>query len=726
MNYDIFLDESGLFLESSTDANEREKHDSDTGRKFPSQIAGVVCRQGAMTSGNAGLILKSACLVGGLEYTPRFHANEHRGKNGFPLFVKSLCTSLHSKKIQPVRLVNAEGVSFGDRVATYCNILAELLVRVCQQLELEGDSQVSLNVFAAKVVTEDDVKMGITILDSKEYLARIHELFGRVAIANGFSSSRFKWEVRGFELRSAREDHRLQLADVISYASHDEYSPLKKDADATEALVQCLAHFNWTFSCNETLALVRDLSRRESFGPALIALAERATAVGCEAKSLEQYNAMAADVAIALEALPPGMQRPQFQIVTGWLNQVAEQRHDLDSSLRCCRWIQAALCDRQSSASWPTDWLRLVSDTWALTACNHDANTIQGRAFADKIEASAPKLSSRWEFAEDLMFSFIVKAVHQIDCFEHQAAADRMASVVRYYEQLDGFFAAAFEGVFPEKVLSDLRARALGTQLQSEIGLLLTSKGDVDRCRAISDQAISEFRHEGDRSRQWQYRCELEAVVGDWGSARDHLAKSLGLTDASHDAIGNQVQKMPDNIGKAFVLLHWARIGSMSAVVGDRAESSAFLSAFLRTKAQHTPWCVGAHSHYPTHGILRHVAVATAGGGDSKATVESLSRLLKIVEMKPQPIFTMIQIAAHFQCAGLLLESDRKSAEKLILGDKKNVSVIDMIESLLRRVAGVQPMVEEITSSWRHGLESQSKGNLDAVKLLEMGRIVGY
>ena len=94
--------------------------------------------------------------------------------------------------------------------------------------------------------------------------------------------------------------------------------------------------------------------------------------------------------------------------------------------------------------------------------------------------------------------------------------------------------------------------------------------------------------------------------------------------------------------------------------------------------------------------------------------------------MKPQPVFAMIQIAAHLQCAGLLLESDRKSAEKLILGDKRNVSVIDMIESILRKVAGVQPMVEAITSSWRHGLESQSKDNLDAGKLLEMGKIVGY
>jgi hypothetical protein len=564
------------------------------------------------------------------------------------------------------------------------------------------------------------------ILDEKAYLARIQELFARVAIANGFSSSRFKWEVKGFELRSAREDRRLQLADIVSYTSHDDFSPLNKHADASEAMRTSLAAFDWTFSCDETLARVRDLLRRESFGPALIALAERATADGTEAKSLERYNSMAGEVVSALDAIPPGLQKPQLQIVVGWLNQVAEQRHDLDSSLRCCQWMQEVLCNCQSSANWPADWLRLVTDTWALTACNHDANTIQGRDFAIKIGASIPSLSSRWEYADDLMFSFIVKAVHQNDCFDHQAAADRMASVVGYYQQLDGFFAEAFKGVFPEKVLSDLRARALGTQLQSEVGLLLDSKGDLERCRTLSEQAISEFAHEGDRLRQWQYRCELETVAGEWGLAREYLAKSLGLTDASHDVIADHLQALPDDFGKAFCLLHWTRIGSVSAASGDREESASFLSAFRRTKIQHTPWCVGEATTYPAHGILRHIAVATAGSGDSKATIECIGNLRRVVEIKPRPIFQMIQIAAHLQSGGLLLQSDSKTAERLVLGDKKNTKVTDMIAALAMAVDGKQPMVEQILVGWQRDLESQSSSGLESAKLLSMGRIVGY
>ncbi|QDV11472.1 hypothetical protein CA51_13360 [Rosistilla oblonga] len=726
MNYDIFLDESGLFLETSTNVKERGRHENSGDRKFPSQIAGVVCPAGTITSGNAGSILKSACAAGAIEYTPRFHANQHSGSPGFPRLVHSLCQSLLSKKIQPVRLVNAEEVSFGDRVATYCNILAELLVRVCQQLEAEGVAQVSLNVFAATLVTEDDEKTGIATLDAKAYLEKIHDVFARAALANGFKASRFRWQVSGFQIRSAREDRRLQLADVISYTSHDDFRPLAKHPEASQAMRSTLASFNWSFSCDETITRVRDLVRRESHGSALIALAERATTDGIEKKTLERYESLASEVVSALEMLPPVTQKPQFQIIAGWLNQVAEQRHDLDSSLRCCRWMQNALCNREASLDWPADWLRLLTDTWALTACNHDANTIAGRVYAEQVEALVPKLSSRWEFAGDLMFAFIVKAVHQNDCFDHQSAADRMAAVVGYYQQLDGFFSEAFEGVFPEKVLSDLRARALGTQLQSEIGLMLGSQGDLDRCRAISDQAISEFQHDGDRARQWQYRSELETVAGQWDLAREFLAKSLGLSDFSHDSIAEYIQSTPDDVGKGFALLHWSRIGAMSAAAMQRDESNAFVSAFHRTKTQYTPWCIGDHPFYPAHGILRHVSVAIAGAGDSTRTVECVGRLRRLVEVKPRPIFQLIQIAAHLQCAGLLAKSDRKTAEKLIFGEKKSLAVTAMIAAVANNISGGQPKLHEILTGWQSHLNEQAKSGLDAGKLLAMGRIVGY
>lgn len=731
MNYDIFLDESGLFLESSTNVQEREAHAHDDGRKFPSQIAGILCREGVITSGNANSMLKAACNAGGIPYEARFHANEHCNDVGFSSFVDSFCESLGAKGVQPVRLVNAEEVSFGDRVATYCNILAELLVRVCQQLEAQGESPVSLNVYAARVVATDDAKTGIEFIDRSDYFSRIQELFGRAAVANGFNSSRFRWNVASFQIRSAREDRRLQLADVVSYTSHDDFWPLKRHSAANTAMRSALAAFDWTFSCDETLARVLDLVNRESHAVALIALAERATTDGVEKATVDRYETKAREVVSALEGLPPATRNPQFQMIASWLNQVAEQRHDLDSSLRCCQWMQKILCERQSSESWPADWLRLITDTWALTACNHDANTIEGCVFADQIEAIVPKLSSRWEYAEDLMFSFIVRAVHQNDCFKHRDAADRMAAVVGYYESLDGFFADAFKGVFPEKVLSDLRARALGTQLQSEIALLLTSQGDLARCREISDQAISEFQHDRDRSRQWQYRCELEAVIGDWDSARKYLGQSLDLTDATHDAIADCLGAMPDHFGKAFALLHWSRIGAMSVAAQDFSESAAFLSAFRRAKLQHTPWCqgepcVGDMPVYPTHGILRNIAIANAGSGDAKATADSIGCLRRVVEVKPRPVFQMIQIAAHFQCAALLAKSRSQAANKLLFGDKKSVGATVMMDQLAKHVAGVQPMVEKILAGWREEIAAQSESEISPRRLLEMGRMVGY
>ena len=75
MNYEIFLDESGLFLESSSIFDEQETHLKSAGRKFPSQIACVVGRAGAITSGSSNTILRTSTSSAGLEYGPNFHAN---------------------------------------------------------------------------------------------------------------------------------------------------------------------------------------------------------------------------------------------------------------------------------------------------------------------------------------------------------------------------------------------------------------------------------------------------------------------------------------------------------------------------------------------------------------------------------------------------------------------------------------------------------------------------
>ncbi len=730
ISFDIFLDESGLFSEADSFALESGLHENEDQQQFASQIAGVICREGVIKGSTANEILSAACRVSRIEYGPRFHANEHSNDEGFPTFVTSFCEQLKHKKIQPVRLVNDEAIAFGDRISTYCNVLAELLVRVCKQLERDGEPEVSLNVYAAKVVTKDDPKTGIEFMQEIDYLARIREVFGRAAIANGFSASAFKWKVNQFQLRSAREDRRLQLADVVSYSSHDGFRPLRNHQGPESQLRALLADFDWTFSFDETLSSARTFLEQESYARALIAIAERANAPGIDDKSSKRYEEIAEEVVSCMESLTPAMQKPQLQIITGWLNQVAEQRQNLDSSLQICEWIQAKLCDRKGLGELPTDWFRLVADTWALTACNHDANTLRGRFFAERMDTAIPRLANRWEYAQDIMFAFVVRAVHQNDCFEHSEAAERMSAVVGYYESLDGFFADAFKGVFPEKVLSDMRARALGTLLQSQIGLLLTSSENLERCRTISDQAIGEFLFAGDQLRQLQYRCELETIAGEWNTARSYLAKSLGLEDNSHDSISAFLASMPDHFGKAFALLHWSRIGSMAAAAGDQVELQHFVRALDREKLRFSPWCSGEPSaeqsaFYPTHGILRHLSVSVAGTRDFNSVITLLRNLKRVVDGKPRPVFQLIQIASHLQCAGLLISTHSKARE-LIIGDKRNPGAMQLITDLQNQIANVQPFVAAILKAWQKELDIQTTTGLDGSKLLRMGRIVGY
>lgn len=731
MIYDVFLDESGLFLESSSDPKELEQYNTLTSRKFPSQLAGYVCREGGMTSGTAKSILRDSCKAAGIEYSPRFHANEHRGNSQFGAMVQQMCVALRAKNIRLIRLVNAERVSFGDRISTYCNAIAELLVRVCKMLESDGDSQVSLNVYVAKVVTIDDQKSGLEFIEEPEYLARIHELFGRVALANGFNATRFTWRVSSFQIRSAREDERLQLADLISYSTHDNYRPLRNYEQALSNVQSDLRSSDWTFSCDAAIARARELCNRESYAAALIALAERACMNGIATRSINQYRSMSHEIVLVLALLPPSMQKPQFQIISGWLNQVAEHRKDLDSSLQCINWMQKVLCENRPNTNWPTDWLTLMTDTQALIACNHDANTLDAQVFSNRIDSTIPRLAARWEYTDDIMFSLIVKAVHQNDCFNHQNAANQMASVVGYYESLDGFFADAFEGVFPEKVLSDQRARALGTQLQSELALVLAGTGDIGRCRALSDKALSEFAHEGDRLRQCQYRSELEAIAGDWSSAKKWLAQSLGLTDPSHDTIASCIAGMADDsFGKAFSLLHWSRIGAMSALGRDSAEAKDFTSSLGKTKLQHSPWCtgkpcVGSIAVYPVHGILRHLAISAAANRDWDSTAALLSNLKRVVEFKKRPVFQLVEIAANLQCAALLFPSHTK-AKAFVFGDKNRTGAIQLIRKLKTELNVVHLSISKLLEDWLGELDPMEQASLDASKLLVMGRKVGY
>lgn len=727
MIYDVFIDESGLFIETSTAAADRVKSHKDK-NKFPSQLAAAICESGRITVANARTLIERSLTKAGLPIEHDFHATsiKSRSKPGFDRFVESLVAELRAASFQPARIVNEEGVSFGDRVANYTNILAEFLVRVCRQLSINSKEEVKLNVFAAKVRGDEDEQGVFEIFAQTEYVNRVREYFARAAVANGWSGASAKWKIGTFQLASGKDDPRLWLADAVSNSSHNNFATIGEGAGL--ALKNALTAYDWTLSFDQTLQLTSELIEREAFGLAIISLAERIDSEATSEEANKAYLSQVRGIVPRLNAMPPSVKYPQLQIILGWLQQLVELRSDPARSIRICGWLEQELCNVTGSTFdiVVNEWLRLAITTWALTACNHDGDTTAARMYADQVDAILPRVTGRWEFISDIMQAIVAKGVHQNDCFEHAVARDSLAKVVKYYQDLGGFFGDAYPELFKSPIRSDQCGKALGTKLQSETFLLLSGLGQFEEARATSDAAIAEFASNADRNRQYQYRSEVEAIAGDWAVARRYLAMSFEISSHSHDALAAHIRTIVHPVAQGFALLHWTRVGGMAAVAGAAQELSDFKVALLREKLEYNEWVQGKVLTYPCHGILRRIACVFAAVGDVNATLTALGRLDSLVQSKPRPIFRLIEIAALMQCAGLLANKDSEKAIALLLGTKNKRGVLERIRSLKADTGSNLPRFGEILSSWEQQVGDIENANTVELSIAAIAASVGY
>src|SRR5689334_2347733 len=132
--FDLFLDESGKFYENSYEPDE-VRAATDKGKKFYSQLAGLLAPADEFTDDAAEEILKKAFAkarwtlprVVHMEKIVKVAAAQNRValfKRGYNELIKELLRRLKVKGWQPVLLVNREGVSYGGMSQTYPSLVA--------------------------------------------------------------------------------------------------------------------------------------------------------------------------------------------------------------------------------------------------------------------------------------------------------------------------------------------------------------------------------------------------------------------------------------------------------------------------------------------------------------------------------------------------------------------------------------------------------------------------
>ncbi len=725
MNYDVFIDESGLFTETSTDPGDRIVEHKRR-RKFPSQLAGVIAPEGQLTADAAWELFEPACAEANVTVGEEFHSTKvkKRGHGIFDKLVVATCESLERAKIQPFLIVNRERVRFGDRKANYVNILGELLVRVCKQMDREGGQSLTLNVFQAGVKNSEFEEGSLPFWEHDDFRPTLQTVFQRAGIAAGWAKESAKWQLGTFKFRSGKKDERLWLCDLISNASHDNFKTVS--GGAANALKRVLAEYDFSLSFDTTLEQVRQLTDRQAYAVAMVQLVEQVLSPWSSKESRAAYASEFDRVAEQLIDLPPLARGPQMQTILGWLHQTADDRQRLNDATAACKWIEDRLVEKHEAAMTQKDatlasWLRLGISTAWLTACNHGGNLVEGKQSFDAIEAEIPKIAGRWEFASDLMRAIVVQAVHLNDCFEHKLVCEKMDLVADYYRNLGGLFSDAYGDVFPDSIRSKVCGEALGTKVQSETFLLLAGERTVDAVRETSEQAIEQFSDEDDRRRQFQYRSEVEAIAEQWQTAREYVAKGIGSSAVNHTGLAEYIANLPED-EQGFPLLHWTRIGGMAAVAGDADEFQDFAAAWRTSRFDQSNWLDGEIAFYPTHGILRRLACIYAALGDDAKVIETLRSLRSVVKANPTTLFELIEVAAVLQTAGLAGRRDPSLMTRILSGTKNDPAISELIKKLVKDAAASQPKIAALASQWVELLA----GTPSPAQLVDAAKVVAY
>jgi hypothetical protein len=688
---DLFLDESGSFAPLRGI------------EKFASQVAGFLAPAGSFTENDAEGVLERAFRATGTKLPAVVHGTElfrdlpaEGRRANYCKIIEELVRELRDKGLQPVRVVNEEDIRYFHRLDSQVNITAELVTRIADRVSTERTG-LQINVHPART----SLGAGRGSITRKAYAEALHVQTSFALARRGLPLE--QWNVKVGEIVAAEKSRRLQIADLISHASHAGFSPLHPAT--AKVLREYLEEFDFTLAIPFVLDFVNDCLAVGSIGSAIQALGERVVSRQLSSQLRAGTKAANTRIVDALTKLRTGARDSHLSQLLNWIEQLVQQRGDLDLTIATIHWIinaiEQPLCERLPPGS--LEWFSFGIRAWLLTALNHTGRFSEGHDVSAQMEALVGKLAGQWEHSSILMGGLITVAVHELDRRDFAKARARAEAVAEFYGNLAGLFVDAMPGVFPKIVRSNLRGKALGTALQAYI---LDSDATADhfaKARALSDEALAEFSAPDDVARQRQYRSQLEARAGDFSAARMMLAGSLGHEESDHEGIASSIALLP-HASMGFPLLHWLRIGAEASLSGLTEEAEAFLNAFKGSELQHSPWCRGEVRQFPVHGILRHLATAHARAHNESVALYALNRLDALDSTRQAPALTLIHCATIAAVTALLRPGQELPSRPLFRKDSRGLQ--KLVEELQAKTSGMELLQVELRQ-W-----SQLLGNI--------------
>lgn len=737
--YYLFLDESGEFMETSTNPKERRKGER---QEFDSQIVGFLAPKRPGVSSEAQRVMNDCFDAAKMKRSEVFHAREATTTFTLNAMIQKLIEIMPPLNWQPVRLVNQEKIPYGDRIATYTNMVAELALRLFQEKAKHSEDRVILYFTGDLVALDEITREGHhKNIPKHEYKKRIDEYLRIAAVRRGLAKEQLKWDLPSITLDKASKIPALQICDLLSYASHADY---RRCSPQTIPLLKgAFGPYDQTMVTRDLLERVDYLIEEQTFGVALLMLAENMYDEENHGYPREGASNRLQHILTRLAQIGVRGRDSHLTILIAWLDQLIGQQRLNKAGYLIARWlldnVDAPLRVNLKAIEEETtiDWFTFAVRRWALTAANHQGALRDAQEELLAMQQLQPSLAKQWDRIPLLMDGFIVQAVHQTDCFDFRLAAKQMGWVTESLKLQSQSLQKLMPEAFSGHLQYDIRAKALGTLLQCLTLAGFKDAGELGRARAISDEAIAEFSSLDDKARQYQYRCHLETIALNFPQARKYLIKSLSPheedpTNTSHSKIKYLLSTYPDKTSLIyrFALSHWLRLGAFAFLHGEDRERNEFVNAIERSTFFESEWCTGGKSDWPAHNILRFVAVIQTSQGKIDQALETIQCLQDITPIDENHlIIPIISLAAQAEVAALMWGLPASSR---LLDNSQDMpkGCRQILSLILSNKDENFPEISLVLKSWSEELEKIWRGEIgsDAAKasLLNLASEIRY
>lgn len=743
--YFLFIDESGTFKETSTNPDEFQSR-----KKTRSQIVGFLAKRADNISDQAREILEESYRSAGVSIGKKGSKLEFREINEI---IPRLIERLNNKQWQPVRLVNKEKITFGSRISIYTNMVAELLLRIYQCKAASPQEKIMIYLVGSEVQLEEsdlsDARIGQPqtknrrIIELESYKQRIEEVLGFSAVHRGFKNSEFNWQLYEISLEDARIEPELQICDLLSNASYDNYTKCSKSNK--QLLLESFGIFDQTMQTTNLLERLDRLINENAFSSALAELAKTLT----DNDETEYFKTAAKNrldfILDELVHLGARGRDAHFAVLIARLDQLIGQERLIETGYKIADWIKREIVEKlrfklaEINQHGTLDWVDFSINRWLLTAANHRGALRQARTASASINRLCPSLARQSEYLPLLVDGLIVQAVHQTDCLEFREAIKNLEQIAelarRQTEGLSGLLQ-----IRPDEIRSDMHAKTLGTLTMSLILAGFENEAKTNYARCQSDEAIAEFARQQDKERQYQYRCHLETLAGDFDAARFYLLKSLYPIDDKKSVSHNELLKEINSLEEEkqfkyfFTLAHWLRLGAVAArceTDAQKMEFDNFYPVFLTSGCLETDFT----EDFPAHLILKNIAVIESARDKPETALKMLEKLSKITVISDNfMILPLIQIAAFAETAAnlwgtpegfSLIDAGKSASEK-----NPQTDITRIIKEMLRPEFEDFPGINEKLQNWQNQIAELNfeTNNIEKSrrKLLDIAREIRY